>query len=51
MGSTRPSLVHTETARLNGATEEELQESIFMAGVTRMGSTIRKNAGAAAPSR
>jgi AhpD family alkylhydroperoxidase len=31
---------HTEAARLNGATEQEIQEAIFMAGVTRMGSTI-----------
>lgn len=33
-------LFHTEAARLNGATEQELQEAIFMASVTRMGSTI-----------
>ena len=33
-------LFHTEAARLHGATEQELQEAIFMAGVTRMGSTI-----------
>lgn len=37
-------LFHTEAARLNGATEQELQEAIFMAGVTRMGSTILNGA-------
>lgn len=31
---------HTEAARLNGATEAEIQESIFMASLTRQGSTI-----------
>lgn len=33
-------LFHTEAARLNGATEQEIQEAVFMASVTRMGSTI-----------
>lgn len=33
-------IFHTEAARLNGASEREIQEAIFMAGVTRMGSTI-----------
>ena len=33
-------LFHTEAARLNGASEHEIQEAIFMAGVTRLGSTI-----------
>jgi len=33
-------LFHTEAARLNGATEHELQEAIFMAGMTRLGSTV-----------
>lgn len=33
-------LFHTEAARLNGASEQEIQESVFMAGVTRLGSTI-----------
>ena len=33
-------LFHTEAARLNGATEQELQEAIFMASLTRQGSTI-----------
>jgi AhpD family alkylhydroperoxidase len=33
-------LFHTEAARLNGATEHELQEAIFMAGFTRFGSTV-----------
>lgn len=37
-------LFHTEAARLNGATEQELQEAIFMAGFTRMGSTILNGA-------
>lgn len=37
-------LFHTEAARLNGATEQELQEAIFMASVTRMGSTILNGA-------
>lgn len=31
---------HTEAARLNGATEQELREAVFMAGVTRLGSTV-----------
>jgi hypothetical protein len=31
---------HTEAARVNGATDQELQEAIFMAGLTRFGSTI-----------
>lgn len=33
-------LFHTEAARLNGANEHEIQEAVFMAGVTRLGSTI-----------
>lgn len=33
-------LFHTEAARLNGATEQEIQEAVFMAAVTRQGSTI-----------
>lgn len=33
-------LFHTEAARLNGASEQEIQEAVFMAAVTRMGSTI-----------
>lgn len=37
-------LFHTEAARLNGATEHEIQEAIFMAGLTRMGSTILNGA-------
>lgn len=37
-------LFHTEAARLNGATEEEIQEAIFMASVTRQGSTILNGA-------
>lgn len=37
-------LFHTEAARLNGATEQEIQEAIFMAGVTRLGSTILNGA-------
>lgn len=37
-------LFHTEAARLNGATEHELQEAIFMASLTRMGSTILNGA-------
>lgn len=36
---------HTEAARLNGATEHELQEAIYMAGVTRLGSTILNGVG------
>jgi AhpD family alkylhydroperoxidase len=31
---------HTEAARLNGATDEEIKEAIAMAGLTRMGSTM-----------
>ena len=31
---------HTEMARLNGATEQEIQEAIGMAALTRFGSTI-----------
>lgn len=31
---------HTEAARLNGATEQELQEAIFMSSLTRQGSTL-----------
>ena len=37
-------LFHTEAARLNGATEAEIQESIFMAAITRQGSTILNGA-------
>lgn len=37
-------LFHTEAARLNGATEQEIQEAIFMAGVTRLGSTVLNGA-------
>jgi AhpD family alkylhydroperoxidase len=37
-------LFHTEAARLNGATEQELQEAIFMASLTRQGSTILNGA-------
>lgn len=33
-------LFHTEAARLHGASEQELQEAIYMAGLTRLGSTI-----------
>ncbi len=33
-------MFHTEAARLNGATEQEIQEAIFMASLTRQGSTI-----------
>jgi AhpD family alkylhydroperoxidase len=33
-------IFHTEAARLNGATEQELQEAIYMASLTRQGSTI-----------
>lgn len=33
-------LFHTEAARLNGATEQEIQEAIYMASLTRQGSTI-----------
>lgn len=31
---------HTEAARLGGASEQEIQEAIFMASLTRMGSTL-----------
>jgi len=31
---------HTEAAKLDGATDEEIKEAIGMAGLTRMGSTI-----------
>jgi AhpD family alkylhydroperoxidase len=31
---------HTEAARLNGATDEEIKEAVGMASLTRMGSTI-----------
>ena len=37
-------LFHTEAARLNGASEQEIQEAVFMAGVTRLGSTILNGA-------
>jgi AhpD family alkylhydroperoxidase len=37
-------LFHTEAARLNGASEQELQEAIFMASLTRQGSTILNGA-------
>lgn len=37
-------LFHTEAARLNGATDREIQEAVFMAGVTRMGSTLLNGA-------
>lgn len=33
-------LFHTEAARLNGATDQEIQEAVFMASLTRQGSTI-----------
>lgn len=33
-------IFHTEAARLNGATETEIQEAVFMASLTRQGSTI-----------
>ena len=35
---------HTEAARLNGATEQEIRESVFMAGITRFGSTVLNGA-------
>lgn len=35
---------HTEAARLGGATEAEIQEAIFMAGLTRFGSTLLNGA-------
>ena len=31
---------HTEAARLNGATEEEIREAVGMAAITREGSTL-----------
>jgi AhpD family alkylhydroperoxidase len=31
---------HSEAAKLNGATDEDIKEAIAMAGLTRMGSTI-----------
>lgn len=31
---------HTEAARLNGATEEEIKEAVGIAGLTRAGSTL-----------
>ncbi len=31
---------HTEAAKLNGATDEEIKEAIGMAGLTRLGSTV-----------
>jgi len=31
---------HTEAAKLNGATDEEIKEAVGMASLTRMGSTI-----------
>ena len=31
---------HTEAAKLNGATDEEIKEAVAMASLTRMGSTI-----------
>lgn len=31
---------HTEAARLNGATEQEIQEAVGMAAITRQGSTL-----------
>lgn len=37
-------LFHTEAARLNGATEQEIQEAIFMASLTRQGSTLLNGA-------
>jgi AhpD family alkylhydroperoxidase len=33
-------IFHTEAARLNGATEEEIREAVGMAAVTRQGSTL-----------
>lgn len=35
---------HSEAARLNGATETELQEAVYMAGLTRQGSTLLNGA-------
>lgn len=37
-------LFHTEAARLNGANEQEIQEAIFMASLTRQGSTVLNGA-------
>lgn len=37
-------LFHTEAARLNGATEQEIQEAVFMASLTRQGSTLLNGA-------
>jgi AhpD family alkylhydroperoxidase len=37
-------LFHTEAARINGATETEIQEAIFMASLTRQGSTLLNGA-------
>lgn len=37
-------LFHTEAARLNGASETEIQETIYMASLTRQGSTILNGA-------
>src|ERR1043165_4072649 len=31
---------HTEAAKLNGATDQEIQEAVAMAGLTRLGSTV-----------
>jgi alkylhydroperoxidase/carboxymuconolactone decarboxylase family protein YurZ len=31
---------HTEAARLNGATDAEIQEAVGMAAMTRQGSTV-----------
>lgn len=31
---------HTEAAKLNGASDEEIKEAVAMAGLTRMGSTV-----------
>jgi AhpD family alkylhydroperoxidase len=33
-------IFHTEVARLNGATDEEIREAVAMSGVTRMASTV-----------
>lgn len=33
-------LFHTEAARLNGATDQEIEEAVFMSSLTRMGSTV-----------
>ena len=35
---------HTEAARLHGATEREIQEAVFMAGLTRQGSALLNGA-------